>query len=82
MKNLGAPKELRNGLKSKKMTYKEFSILYEKHLNGQADILGKLLEYGLSTSCVLMCYEKDWKVCHRRIISEYMRNAGFEVIHI
>jgi uncharacterized protein (DUF488 family) len=82
MKSLGTPKELRDKFKSKKITFKEFSLEYEKYLNTQTETLAKLLQCALMNTCVLMCYEKDWRVCHRRIIAEHMKMAKFEVIHI
>jgi uncharacterized protein YeaO (DUF488 family) len=82
MKSLGTPKELRDKFKSKKITFKEFALEYEKYLNTQTEALAKLLQCALMNTCVLMCYERDWRVCHRRIIAEQMKMAKFEVVHI
>jgi uncharacterized protein (DUF488 family) len=35
-----------------------------------------------SSSCAIMCAEAVWWRCHRRIISDYLLVAGFEVLHI
>jgi len=82
MKSLGTPKELRDKFKSKKITFKEFALKYEEYLNTHPEALEKLLQCALMNTCVLMCYERDWKICHRRIIAEHMKMAKFEVIHI
>lgn len=30
----------------------------------------------------IMCAEKDWRGCHRGLISDYLKVRGFEVVHI
>ena len=30
----------------------------------------------------IMCAEKAWQNCHRGLISDYLKNSGFEIIHI
>ena len=32
--------------------------------------------------CAIMCAEAVWWRCHRRIVADYLLEAGFEVIHI
>lgn len=41
-----------------------------------------LLELAQSTSPAVMCAEALWWQCHRRIISDYLLAAGFEVLHV
>jgi uncharacterized protein (DUF488 family) len=36
---------------------------------------------GMQT-CAIMCSEALWWRCHRRIISDYLLTAGFDVVHI
>lgn len=82
MKKLGTPKDLRNQYKSKKITFKEFEKGYLRYINTQPEVLEELLEYALKNTCVLMCYERDWRICHRRIIANQLKMAKFEVIHL
>ena len=83
MKNLGTPKKLRDMLKSNSISFEEYAKQYREYINTNGiDSLKKLLHYGTIKSCVLLCYELNWKRCHRSIISDYLSSAGFEVIHI
>lgn len=44
--------------------------------------LTKLLEVGRRERCSLMCAEAVWWRCHRRIITDYLLDAGETVWHI
>jgi uncharacterized protein (DUF488 family) len=44
--------------------------------------LTKLLEVGRRERCSVMCAEAVWWRCHRRIIADYLLNAGETVRHI
>ncbi|WP_018153489.1 DUF488 domain-containing protein [Methanothermococcus thermolithotrophicus] len=82
MKLLGSPKPLRDRLKSKSISFKEFATQYIKYVRTQDETLSILEDYASSHKCVLMCYEKDWEVCHRNLIANILCSRGFGVIHI
>lgn len=42
----------------------------------------RLCELGRSQRCVIMCAETLWWRCHRRIIADYLLEAGQEVFHL
>jgi uncharacterized protein (DUF488 family) len=44
--------------------------------------LEKLRSMGQTSRCAIMCAEAVWWRCHRRIIADYLLNAGEEVIHL
>jgi uncharacterized protein (DUF488 family) len=44
--------------------------------------LAELREAGASQCSAIMCAETLWWRCHRRIITDYLINAGDEVFHI
>ena len=44
--------------------------------------LARLRELGAIRSCALMCAEAVWWRCHRRIITDYLLDAGAAVFHI
>jgi uncharacterized protein (DUF488 family) len=44
--------------------------------------LVELREAGARQRCVIMCAETLWWRCHRRIITDYLLNAGEDVFHI
>lgn len=42
----------------------------------------RLCELGRSQRCAIMCAEALWWRCHRRIIADYLLNAGARVLHL
>lgn len=82
IRELGAPKDLRHELKGKKVGFEEFRRQYEEHLNNNLDAIRRLEELAKAKLTAIMCYEADWRVCHRSIIAEYLKKDGFEVIHL
>jgi len=79
---LGSPKEIRDDLRSKLLSFGEFAELYRKYLQTRIDDIKALELYVSSKKSVLMCFEADWRCCHRSIISEFLEEDGFEVIHL
>lgn len=80
MKELGAPKKLRTGLKEK--GYGWFFKEYEKYVDTEArelDKLEKIVKY--SRSC-LMCFELEPRECHRSILANKLSERGFETAHL
>jgi len=79
---LGAPKEARHKLKSKLLNFYEFTEIYRDHLKRHMDDFKALELYVSSKRSVIMCFEADWRICHRSIIAEFLERDGFEVIHL
>jgi len=44
--------------------------------------LARLCELGRSQPCAIMCAEALWWRCHRRIIADYLLDAGAKVFHL
>ena len=44
--------------------------------------LAKLLELSRDRRCAIMCSEAVWWRCHRRIVADYLLNAGIPVFHL
>ena len=45
--------------------------------------LQEVAQFAHSTSSCLMCYESDWRTCHRRRVAEILaRRHGFTVCHL
>jgi len=42
----------------------------------------RLLELGRERRCAIMCSEAVWWRCHRRIVADYLLNAGVPVFHL
>ncbi len=80
LNKLGAPKTIRNIIHSE--GYDHFFEEYKKHLYRNKvtfELLIKIINNGRS---LLLCYEKDWHICHRRIIAEELQKRNYEVVHI
>jgi len=79
---LGSPSKIRYKLYADK-NYVSFFSSYSRYLNTQGPTLNKLVKI-LETNpvCCLMCFEKDYKLCHRKILSEYLRSLDFEIKHV
>lgn len=82
MPALGAPRELRHELRSKLMTIHEFLEAYKEYLQRNLDALRELEKYASSTTTVIMCFEANWRECHRSVVAEFLERDGFEVVHL
>jgi len=80
MEELGAPKPLRNDLKEKGYTW--FFKKYGEYIDGKKSELDKLEKIVKYTHSCLMCFELNPNECHRSIVSNKLRERGFEVAHI
>lgn len=34
------------------------------------------------TTVAIMCYERDWRKCHRQVIAEMLKRKGFNIEHL
>jgi uncharacterized protein (DUF488 family) len=82
---LGAPKELRDEL-YKSGNYDRFFSKYENNISDKADHLADILSLiNRGRSVALLCFERDPKICHRKIVAEEIRKLddnGLRVEHI
>lgn len=67
-RRLGSPKPVRQRL-YRDGNYKTFFRDFGKHLKQQRDLLEELAEE-LTGNVVLVCYEKDYRTCHRTAVAE------------
>lgn len=80
---LGSPKEIRHQL-HEDWNYKRFFDEYKNHINDLeileciSDIEGRARR----KKSVLLCFEKDYKTCHRSIIAEELKRRGWIVNHL
>jgi len=63
----------------------------EAGLRGYADYMqtstfaagmARLLASGADKRIAILCAEKDWRNCHRGLISDWLKLRGFDVIHV
>jgi len=79
---LGTPKRLRYKLKSGVLSFSEFALMYREYLKEREDKLRELEEYVSLNRSAVMCFERDWRKCHRSVIAEILERDGFKVVHI
>ncbi|MEM3927891.1 MAG: DUF488 domain-containing protein [Archaeoglobaceae archaeon] len=79
-RELGAPKEIRKKLKENSISFEKFAEEYRNHLNENDFLMLKILISEKVSA--LMCYEADWRRCHRSILVELLEKDGFRVIHL
>ncbi len=77
---VGAPKSLRNIITSD--GYEAFFEKYRRYLRNQRKAFKLLMKLINNGRTLLLCYEKDWNICHRKIIAEELEKRGYEVVHI
>ncbi len=75
---LGIESENRKGLQ----TREEYEVLfdtYRQDLVNKEQYVEKLIGIGKTSRVALMCFESDYKSCHRREIGEILQQRGYEV---
>jgi uncharacterized protein (DUF488 family) len=78
---LGSPREVRHRLRETG-SYERFFRDFERYLSMQQDVLERLAAE-LNGSVVLMCYERNYLECHRKIVAvAFGRLTGLEPRHI
>ena len=83
LKALGTPPEGR--LANRRREWDRFwAIVEEKLTRPEAELdLNEALEIAEAAPSCLLCYEADWRVCHRRRIAEILvQRNGFTVRHL
>lgn len=81
--SLGSPKEIRHQL-HQDLDYKKFFDEYKLHVKDK-DVQESIKDVeGLSKvrKTVLLCFEKDFKFCHRSIIAEELKKRHWKVNHL
>lgn len=79
---LGSAKDIREALKSGKIDFEEFAEKYRDYVKKREDLIEKLVEIASKKDSVILCYEKDWRRCHRSILAEILEEKGFRVQHL
>ncbi len=81
-KDLGTPKILRDKIRSNR-NYNLFFKEYKKLLCNKKNVLNNLIELVDGKNVCLICYEKDYNYCHRKILAEEIKKTkGISVCHI
>lgn len=74
-KQLGAPTAIRKRLLCD-YDYTSFFKEYYRHLQNQQEHLERLEEMIRKFVCCLMCFERDYRKCHRKILAEELQKRN------
>lgn len=80
---LGTPPEGREANRSR--DWKRFwRIVEQKLATPEAELdLQRAAEIASNVPVCLLCFEADWRICHRRRVAEYLQQRhGFDVRHL
>jgi uncharacterized protein (DUF488 family) len=75
MRELGAPREVRHCLRETG-DWSTYCKAYKDVLAKQSEALMKIASLAKSRRVCLMCFEDDYKQCHRSLITEKMQAVG------
>jgi AbrB family looped-hinge helix DNA binding protein len=78
---LGSPRELRHAYRAGGST-SEFMDGYTSHLDRNTDAFEMLRDFALGVPSAIMCFERDYRGCHRRILSDRLSKEGFSLTHL
>jgi uncharacterized protein (DUF488 family) len=78
---LGSPKDLRDKYRSNR-DFDWFEVKYNNYLNKLNGPFTRLKRIVDQEGACLMCFEKDFSVCHRSIIAERLKEEGYTPVHI
>lgn len=82
MVELGCPKPVRDCYRADG-DWRRYTEGFLKHLKKQEDAIAELSQLAASSNCVLLCYEADFKFCHRSMVADALRkHCGAKIEHI
>jgi uncharacterized protein (DUF488 family) len=75
MRNLGAPREVRHNLREDG-NWGTYCQQYQSVLDKNEDSLVEIKELSKQFRIVLLCFERDFSICHRSLITNRMQQIG------
>lgn len=82
MGDLGCPRPVRDSYRENG-DWGRYTKGFLKHLQDQEGPIAKLSDLVQASNCALLCYEADFRFCHRSMVAEAIRdNCGADIQHI
>lgn len=79
---LGCPREVRDGYRADG-DWNRYTMGFLNHLKTQKEAIAELAELAESSTCALLCYEADFRFCHRSMVANAVhKQCGATVRHI
>ena len=80
--DLGCPKLVRNHYRADG-NWERYTDGFLKHLKMQEKAIAELSKLVSTSNCALLCYEADFKYCHRSMVADAVREqCGANIKHI
>lgn len=82
MVDLGCPKHVRDRYRQDG-DWARYTTGFLAHLEGKGEAIAELSSLVAISNCALMCFEADYRVCHRSMVADAVRDRfGAKVEHI
>jgi uncharacterized protein (DUF488 family) len=81
LRELGTPKKLRDEFRNGGSASAFFEE-YKDHLKRNRRAFDILQGLATIRPSAIMCFEKDYEHCHRKVIAERLGEEGFRVVHV
>ena len=79
---LGCPKPIRNQYREDG-SWTRYTEGFLHYLAQQDDVIAELAAMASTTTCALLCFEADYRYCHRSMVADAMREvSGLQVHHL
>lgn len=79
---LGCPKPVREQYKQDN-NWKRYTHGFLEHLNKQDQAIAYVADTAAYSNCALLCYEADYRFCHRSMVANAVRQYnGIDIVHI
>jgi len=78
LKDLAPSSELLNDSRKNKISWNEYEARYRKEMEKRKEMIKTLKERSdRGETITLLCWEKDDKTCHRRLLKQIIENLPF-----
>lgn len=81
LSDLGSPNSIRDDLRNGG-SLDSFFDQYAKYLDSQTQVFDELRGLVMVRPSALMCFEKDYRECHRKVLAEKLFGFGLKPLHI
>ncbi|AMK76984.1 MULTISPECIES: DUF488 family protein [Methylomonas] len=79
---LGCPKPVREQYKQDN-NWKRYTEGFLKYLHTQDQAIAYVADNAVYSNCALLCYEADYRFCHRSMVANAIRQYnGTDIVHI
>ena len=62
--------------------YEDYFKLYSDYIDKNPELITLLVNLSKNNAVSLMCYEKDYRRCHRRVLADKLSEKGFLLYHL